>query len=67
MVTARKQSRPRKPAPGSRPRKPARKPFDAFAYLMKLGDALPDDVIARMPRDGAQNFDHYLDGSPKQY
>ena len=22
--------------------------------------------LRKMPRDGAKNFDHYLDGSPKQ-
>lgn len=64
MVTARKPAKPRKATTASRRSK---KPFDAFAYLMKRGDALPDEVIQRMPEDGAQNFDHYLDGSPKQY
>ncbi len=67
MATARNPQKSRKRATAARPRKPHKKRFDAFAYLMKRGDALSDEVIERMPEDGAQNFDHYLDGSPKQY
>lgn len=68
MVTERKPTaKRRKPANGARPRVKKGNPVDSIAYLMKLGDALPDDVIEKMPRDGAQNFDHYLDGTPKQY
>jgi|CXWL01.1.fsa_nt_gi hypothetical protein len=68
MVTERKpQPKRRKPAMDAQPRAKKIKALDSFSYLMKLGDALPEDVIERMPRDGAQNFDHYLDGTPKQY
>jgi hypothetical protein len=29
-------------------------------------EALPDDVLDRLPRDGASEHDHYLYGSPKR-
>lgn len=39
--------------------------FDIFAYVLEQGKTIPAEELARMPRDGAKNFDHYLDGSPK--
>jgi hypothetical protein len=34
--------------------------------LIELGHSIPDEELARIPRDGAQNADYYLHGSPKQ-
>ena len=42
------------------------KKANVWERIIELGDAIPDEEIARMPRDGATNFDHYLHGSPKQ-
>jgi hypothetical protein len=50
-------------------KKPARKVkkrFDAFEYLIELGKTIPDEELAKLPRDLAANFDHYHDGTPKQ-
>ena len=64
IIVTRIQTTPRKP---SAPRKSARKPaFDSFAYLAELGATIPEHELKLMPRDGAKNFDHYLDGSPMQ-
>jgi len=50
----------------SRSRRAPARPFDIFEYVIELGKSIPVEELARMPRDGAKNFDHYLDGSPKQ-
>jgi hypothetical protein len=42
------------------------KKLSVWERIIELGDAVPDEETARMPRDGAKNFDHYLHGSPKQ-
>ena len=49
-----------------RPRRAAPRPFDIFEFVIEQGKSIPAEELARMPRDGAKNFDHYLDGSPKQ-
>jgi hypothetical protein len=49
-----------------RPAQSAAKPFDIFEYLIERAKSIPAKELARMPRDGAKNLDHYLDGSPKQ-
>jgi hypothetical protein len=28
---------------------------------------IPDEEMAKLPRDGAANHDHYIYGTPKQY
>ena len=63
MVTARKPAPRPKKAPAKRA---AKKPFDAFAFLIEAGKHIPEEELARMPRDLAENFDHYHDGAPKQ-
>jgi hypothetical protein len=60
-MAIRKSARP-KPAL----RRPPGKKLNIWEQIVELGKRIPDDEIARMPRDGAKNFDHYLDGSPKQ-
>lgn len=60
---------PRKP---SRPRKaPAAAPENLFAgtlweRLAAIGYSIPDEVLERLPKDLAKNFDHYAHGSPRQ-
>ncbi len=34
--------------------------------IIALGDQIPPEELARHPRDGAANLDHYLYGVPKQ-
>jgi hypothetical protein len=34
--------------------------------LIAIGKRVPKDVLASLPRDLAENFDHYHDGSPRQ-
>ena len=33
--------------------------------FVDAGHALPEEVVKRLPEDGARNLDHYLYGSPK--
>ncbi len=64
MVTARKPAHRAKKAPAKRT---AKKPFDAFAYIAEAGKRIPKEELDRLPRDLAENFDHYHDGAPKQH
>jgi hypothetical protein len=50
-----------------RPRTTRKRKLNIWEQIVELGNSIPDAELARMPRDGARNFDHYLDGSPKQY
>jgi predicted DNA-binding antitoxin AbrB/MazE fold protein len=34
--------------------------------LIALANALPEDVVARLPKDGAAQHDHYIYGTPKR-
>lgn len=34
--------------------------------LVQIGNQVSAEDRARLPRDGARNFDYYLDGSPRQ-
>jgi bifunctional DNA-binding transcriptional regulator/antitoxin component of YhaV-PrlF toxin-antitoxin module len=34
--------------------------------IVALADALPQDVLDRLPTDGASQHDHYLYGTPKR-
>jgi hypothetical protein len=52
--------------PKAKPGRPQPKNLNVWERIIELGNAIPDEEIARMPRDGAKNFDHYLHGSPKQ-
>jgi hypothetical protein len=63
MVTKKPASRSR---PTKQPRKPSvRKPLGQI--LADLGKRIPAEEMAKMPRDGAANHDHYIYGTPKQY
>lgn len=62
----------RKSAPSPKG-KAARKPDlstlpDWFFWegVMALGRSIPREEWEKLPRDLAKNFDHYLDGSPRQ-
>ena len=35
--------------------------------IAALGAQIPDEEMAKMPRDGAMNHDHYIYGTPKKY
>src|SRR5207253_2109387 len=34
--------------------------------LIAIGNSLPEEVLARLPRDGASQHDHYIYGTPKR-
>lgn len=34
--------------------------------LIALANALPEDVVSRLPTDGASQHDHYIYGTPKR-
>ena len=38
----------------------------AFEVLAATFDDLPDEMLAELPTDGAENHDHYLYGWPKK-
>lgn len=39
--------------------------LSVWERLGKIGESIPADARARLPRDLSRNLDHYLDGSPK--
>jgi hypothetical protein len=43
-----------------------RKDEPHLLYLARLGDALPDDTVARLPIDGSEQLDHYVYGTAKR-
>jgi predicted DNA-binding antitoxin AbrB/MazE fold protein len=34
--------------------------------LIALGNALPEEVVSKLPTDGASQHDHYIYGTPKR-
>jgi hypothetical protein len=63
MVTKRPT---RAPLAAKRARKA--KPLKPLGQILaNLGKKIPADEMAKMPRDGAANHDHYIYGTPKQY
>ena len=66
MVT---KHRPEPAASKKRPVKPDLSTMPARAFwdgLIALGKTVPRSERAKRPTDLARNFDHYLDGSPRQ-
>jgi hypothetical protein len=63
----------------NKPSKPSRKPArkrksdhvqrdpTLLSDLRAIGDSLPPESRALLPRDGAMNHDHYISGTPKKY
>lgn len=43
-----------------------RKGEDIHAFIIRLGDSIPADELARLPSDLSKNLDHYIYGTPKQ-
>lgn len=41
-------------------------PGEFWHQMMVLFRSIPEEERARMPRDAARNFDHYLDGTARQ-
>lgn len=42
-------------------------PRRTFLDIVKeIEETIPDDVLAKLPIDGAENHDHYLYGAPKK-
>ncbi|MDP9236975.1 MAG: hypothetical protein M3P30_06190 [Chloroflexota bacterium] len=46
-----------------RTKRPKQTATNIWEEIADLGKLIPKTERARMPRDGARNFDHYLDGS----
>ena len=46
------------------PRQKAGQPL--WAYIVALGESIPDQVLDEIPADLASNHHHYLHGSSKQ-
>ncbi|HLB23542.1 MAG TPA: hypothetical protein VJP07_05565 [Dehalococcoidia bacterium] len=64
MVTERTSPRsPRSKTP--LPRRRSRKPLGQI--IADLTKDVPEADLARLPRDGSANHDHYIYGTPKQY
>ena len=60
----------RKPTKRVTARKPARREVKRAPNLIEriaaMAEQIPDEELAGVPRDSAQNLDHYLYGSPKR-
>lgn len=55
----------RRPSTSKRKRAP-RPEIPIWEKIIALGDQIPPEELARHPRDGAANIDHYLYDVPKQ-
>jgi hypothetical protein len=64
MTTERKQTRPRIKA--ARAPKPRVEEPSIWVKIIERGKRIPPEELARHPKDGAANLDHYLYGVPKQ-
>ena len=63
MVTKREPAR--KTVVRTAPTKMKQEP-SLWRRLAAIGDAVPDEDWAKLPRDLSKNFDHYAHGSPRQ-
>jgi hypothetical protein len=52
--------------PDTEPQGGDAQPKPIWRRFVEAGEALPEDVIKRLPSDGARNLDHYLYGAPKE-
>jgi len=43
---------------------PEEKPF--WKWLIEIGEQVPDEEWAKLPKDLARNFEHYMYGAPKE-
>ena len=42
------------------------KPKPIWEIIKERADALPDELVAKLPTDGAEQHDHYIYGTPKK-
>lgn len=42
------------------------RPRTLLEIVKEIEETIPDDVLAKLPLDGAENHDHYLYGAPKK-
>jgi|CXWL01.1.fsa_nt_gi hypothetical protein len=52
--------------PVTKPVKTAAKRKPIWEQIIEIGEQIPAEELARVPRDGARNLHHYLHGHPKQ-
>ena len=59
-----RQAAPRQSADGQEKGAPAHKPI--WEVVDELRQSVPPEEFAKLPKDGAEQLDHYLYGTPKQ-
>jgi hypothetical protein len=45
---------------------PRKRRASTWDDLIKIGQAIPDEDLAKLPSDLVKNFDHYAHGSPRE-
>jgi hypothetical protein len=66
-MTVRKRTQRTRSVAKSTKRSEAKKsPRTFWDDLADIGRRIPDEELARHPRDGARNLEHYLYGAPKR-
>jgi hypothetical protein len=45
---------------------PSKRRVSTWDDLLKIGRAIPDEDLAKLPPDLVKNFDHYAHGSPRE-
>jgi Arc/MetJ-type ribon-helix-helix transcriptional regulator len=53
-------------SPAAMPESPAGSPKPIWEVVDELRKAVPPEEFAKLPKDGAEQLDHYLYGSPKR-
>ena len=67
MVTKREPAR-RRPKTRKIPPGPRREDYtNVWEWMMAFSDSIPDSAWKGVPTDASSNFDHYVDGVPKQH
>ena len=67
MVTSRERpKRAAKPKAGTKARRTPSKRMTLTDKILALAATIPHDEMAKFPRDGAEQHDHYIYGTPKR-
>jgi hypothetical protein len=67
MAIRNKPSNPTRKVVRKRSRTHVQRDPTLLADLLAIANSIPAESLARLPRDGALNHDHYIYGTPKKY
>jgi Arc/MetJ-type ribon-helix-helix transcriptional regulator len=66
LLQTREPARDDAPSPATPPGSPAKTQKPIWEVVDELRKSVPPEEFAKLPKDGAEQLDHYLYGSPKR-